>query len=573
MEDKNKNNRIKKQNKQKIKIGRVLLIFLIFALVCAGIGLYAYYASLEKRIVSFQSSDFENNISLIINDIEIEEYGQPVVEYGGKYYIHFDIVNGYIDEYLYWDENTHKVIYTDLTNIITYDIDITETLAPIIYLEDYPMVSEMIIEELYDINFNFYENTNIFNIETFEPSVTTVATKYLNYLRYEPVENSDFSMKLEQGEKVYVYDEIESYTKIKTSDGIIGYIDSEKLDKYTIVTEIFEEVLYEPARSEKIILLWDQVTTVQANSNANRRITHQGVNVLSPTWFSYNENNLNGDIISLADKDYVDFAHNNGYEVWALLTDIPSYGSNVGNIGNQVLTNTEFRQNTINQLMDLIEKYDLDGINLDFEYVRASDIDDYIQFVRELYTEMKKGGYILSVDTYVPSAWSMYYNRKALAESSDYIAVMTYDEHTNANEAMGPVASLGFVEKGVEDTLNEVPADKLLMGIPFYTRVWKTEYTDDGAKNSLSNFGMLSAVDFFEKNNAVIRWDEETGYYYSEFTTTENGNQVYYQAWLETTETIEKKLEIYNKYDLAGLALWKRGLEDKDIWEIIDREK
>ncbi len=562
------------------------MALLIFLMICTIIGGVFYYKSLEKRIKSPEKSYFTSNeINLVIDDKLIEEFVELPIYENDIVYIPFNIIVEYIDEFLYWDESMNKIIYTDLYNNTTITFNENENFyymneekvnfeTPIIYKNNYPFVSELILKELYD-DIEIIYNNDVINIHTYEQDTAIVDDSYFNYLKYSLDENSDFALKLKKGEEVYIYEILDEEAKIKTKNGVIGYIDVNKLEsipKTLGKPEVVESEL--ERREEPIVLLWDQVTTKQANSNANRRVTHEGLNVLSPTWFHFDEKKLDGTIVSLADKDYVEFAHRNDYEVWGLLTDIPTGRvDNVGNITNQVLTNTSERLFAVEQIMSLINEYNLDGINLDFEYVRATDIDDYIQFVRELYMEMKEEGYVLSVDTYVPSSWSMYYNRKALAESSDYIIVMTYDEHTNANEAIGPVASLNFVEKGVSDSLEEVPKEKLIMGIPFYTRVWRTEYTNDGVKNSLSNFGMTSAVDFFEKNNAVIRWDEETGYFYADFTTEENGNQVYYQGWLETVETIEAKMDIYNKYDLEGVAMWKRGLEDDDVWKVISDNK
>lgn len=575
MDEKNQRRRERNSKRRKVKIGRVLILILVFLLLCLGIGVFTYYNSQERKIISMDSE----KSTLVLDDIMITEYeDKSVVGINeGKRYVLIDVINDYIDEYLYYDESVEKVIYTDLTNTIVFTIgqneyyfndEKLEMNLPVMLNEDGKvLVSEDLLLEIYNVKLSYYEDTNINSLETYEPGTTSVKDKHFNYLRIEPTEESDYYAKLQKDDIVYVYSVDDVYAKIKTQNGVVGYIEIEKLNEIDIKENIAEAYEWVAPIEEPIVLLWDQVTTFEANSNASRKILHEGVNVLSPTWFSF-DTSLNGNIVSLASQDYVDFAHANGYQVWALLDDFDDTG--VGNISSQIVKDYSIRQNAINQIMTLIKQYDLDGINLDFEYVQEDTIDSYIQFVRELYTVMKKEGYILSVDTYVPSAWSMYYDRESLSESCDYIAVMTYDEHTSANEEFGPVASISFVEQGVVDSLEEVSPNKLLMGIPFYTRIWKAEYTDDGANNSLSNFGMTSAVEFFESNNAVIRWDDETGYYYSEFTTTENENEVYYEAWLETIETVEEKLEIFNKYDLAGVALWKRGLEDEAVWPIIN---
>ncbi len=582
--------KVKKRRKR--RNNKRLIIIIMFSLLLLSLIAFSFFRfmKLRERTVLIYDNYFSNDtINLIIDDnfVKNEDYEEVenenlIITENDDMYLHFGVVRDYIDEFIYWDETLNKVIYTNLVDTITFDQEENYYYfndekksydAPIKYVNNYPYIKDEVLIQLYGIDINYIEDTNSIIIDTytnFDAGLAVVESGMFEYLQYEPTAESKYALPLKKNEEVLVYDKGIDYTRVRMENGAIGYIENTNLKTIESPIDKEEEQFIIPDRDDKVVLLWDQVTTVQANSNANRRVTHDGVNVLSPTWFTFNERTLDGEIVSIADKDYVDFAHDNGYEVWALLTDIPKGNvDNVGNIANQVLTNTDKRLKAKDELMNYLREYDLDGLNLDFEYIRQSDIDDYIQFVRELYTDMRREGYILSVDTYVPSAWSMYYNREALAKSSDYIAVMTYDEHTSASEENGPVASYGFVDKGVKDSLEEIPEEKLLMGIPFYTRVWKTETVDGEEKRTVRNFSMVSAVDFFEKNDAVIQWDEETGYYHAEFTSEENGSPVHYEAWLETVETIEKKLEIFEEYDIAGIAMWKRGLEDPKVWNLI----
>jgi len=249
--------------------------------------------------------------------------------------------------------------------------------------------------------------------------------------------------------------------------------------------------------------------------------------------------------------------------VWPLVSD--NYSAAVS---NAVLTVTENRERAVRQIVDYLDKYGFDGINIDFEQVRQADAPYFLQFLRELAPLLRRRGVVLSVDLYVP-LYTKYYNRTEIAKAVDYIAVMAYDEHTYGSTVSGPVASIGFVETGIADTLAEAPADMVLLGLPFYTRVWREEEKDGQWEITLKNYGMAYTKKLFEEQGAEFVWLDDAGYYYAEYAAVEDGADVVYKTWLEDKKSIEEKLKIYAGFNLAGVACWRRGLETEDVWESI----
>jgi len=280
-----------------------------------------------------------------------------------------------------------------------------------------------------------------------------------------------------------------------------------------------------------------------------------GLNVISPTWFSLSDNL--GNIKSLASSDYVTYCHQNNIQVWGLVSNLEN--KNVDT--TTVLNTTSYRDSLVNNLITQAISYDLDGINVDMEALSVSAKDGYIEFIKELSIKCEKNDIILSVDNYVPSASTAFYNRSVQADYADYIAVMAYDEHYVGGDEAGSVASIGFVEKGVADTLEEVPADQIILGMPFYARVWAQ--SDSGLTSSA--YGMEDMQSFLNRNQATSTWSEEAGQYYAEFTEGDTT----YMAWIEDATSLSKKLDVMKENKLAGASFWKLGFETKDTWQTI----
>jgi spore germination protein YaaH len=313
-------------------------------------------------------------------------------------------------------------------------------------------------------------------------------------------------------------------------------------------------------KTEKINLAWQYLSQSTPNMSNVQKV--DGLNVISPTWFTLNSEQ--GDIRSIADINYTNWAHKNGYQIWALVTN--DFNKDMS---NKMLSNPSARENAINTLIQYAKDFKLDGINVDFENMRTEDKSLFTQFVKELYMKTKPLGITLSVDVTVIikySNWSECYDRKALAQVSDYIALMAYDQHWTGSPISGSVSQLKWVEDHTKKILLEVPKEKLLLGMPFYTRVWKEEYD---ANNKLVVTSKAISMDYAEQliaeNKAAKSWDSISGQYFA----TYRKDGATYKIWLEDERSIKLRVELANKYNLAGVASWKMGFEKPAIWNVI----
>ena len=522
----------------------------------------------------YKNIDNKNIIAAIEDKYELKNF--PVI-YNEQIYLPVELVHDYIDKYIFWDEKKDKLIITTESKVIRMQTDSlnyyindhkTKLNLPVQKIDSKIYIPEDFIKSIYPVDISYDSKNKILLINLKEKSHLTAKIKNKTNLRYEPDKKSCITDRLSKNETVFVFDnknKNNKYTKVRSQSGLIGYMLTKNLDE---IKEIPAQKI--PATkpkntkkiSGKIKMVWEQLLNQTANYNATLKKIPETINVISPTWFSFDSKKLNGDIINNASVNYVNNAHKNNCQVWALITDNFDY-----DINHSIFSDTEKREHVIKQLLAYVSLYNLDGINIDFEAVRKNDAKYYIQFLRELAPLLHEQGAILSVDLFVPTNWSLYYNRTEVGKIVDYVCIMAYDEHTKNSEAPGPVASYNFVNNGIKNTLKEVSKEKIILGIPFYVRVWRE--TGDGF--TIKNYSMDQAYKIFEKNNVKFNWLEDKKYYYGEYQTIENSESVTYKTWLEDENSIKQKLILAKKYNLAGISGWKKNLEKDIIWELINQ--
>ncbi|MDE6211928.1 MAG: SH3 domain-containing protein, partial [Lachnospiraceae bacterium] len=381
-------------------------------------------------------------------------------------------------------------------------------------------------------------------------------------VRYQGGIKSDILTDVSEGDEVIVLEEMENWTKVKTQDSFIGYVENKRLGEKsaqtpTPVTDYVEPVYAANTRDHKINLGWHVVAGVGGNDTFGSVMEQtKGINVISPTWFTLVGNE--GEFSSFADQSYVDKAHEMGLEVWALVGNTESVDVDL----YEVLANTENRRRLIRGLVDVAQAYGLDGLNIDIENLSLDAGEPFVQFIRELSIACRKYGIVLSVDNYVPMNHTDHYNRAEQGVVADYVIIMGYDEHYKGSDQAGSVASIDFVENGIANTVAEVPAEKVINAIPFYTRIWETKGTDVSSQA----VGMEMAAEYIAAHDIVTRWDEETCQNYGEYQSGES----FCQVWLEDAESIKVKLNIMEKYGISGVASWRLGFETADIWDVIE---
>ena len=385
--------------------------------------------------------------------------------------------------------------------------------------------------------------------------------------------------EVKEGDKVIVIEDVSNWKKVRTENGFVGYIRKSGLkdEKTETISREFQEEEYTGIHKDyKINLAWHQVTSEMANSSLQDTLAGvSGLTTISPTWFSVADNS--GNLTSIASADYVDQAHQSGMEVWAL---VDNFGENINNL--ELLSSTSARTNLIEQLITESLRVGVDGINVDFEQIEAEAGEHFIQFIRELSVRCRQNNLVLSVDNYVPKGYNTHYHRKEQGVMADYVIIMGYDEHFGGSYEAGSVASYGYVKEGIEETLKEVPAEKIINAVPFYTRLWKetlkteeelagqqgTEAGEYAMKVTSEALGMAEAADRVRAAGVTAVWDNTTKQNYASWTDS-NGST--YKIWLEDTSSLKAKLQLIKENNLAGVAEWKLGFETSDVWSLISQ--
>ncbi|WP_261304490.1 glycosyl hydrolase family 18 protein [Paenibacillus andongensis] len=353
--------------------------------------------------------------------------------------------------------------------------------------------------------------------------------------------------------------------RVQQQSGPIGYVrKADILEDHEETIPLQEQAsAYVPWKplSGKLNLTWEHVIT--KNPDTSKLGDMPGLHVVSPTWFSLADGE--GRIKNLADASYVKWAQTRNYQVWALFSNgfEPDRTS-------QALSTYDRRMKMIKQLLGFAQTYNLQGINIDFENVNLKDKENLVQFVRELTPFMHEQGLAVSIDVTPKSTnemWSMFYDRPALAEVVDYMMLMAYDEYWASSPKSGSVSSLPWTERSVTQLLGseKVPPSKLVLGVPFYTRQW-TEETKNGKTTTTSKTLTMEAAQAIIKDKKLTpTFLEETGQNYVEYKEGEKLIRI----WLEDETSIKARLELVKKYDLAGVASWRRGFEQPATWKVI----
>ncbi len=503
-----------------------------------------------------------SQVAIILNNELQEEKG---VYEDGQVYLPVSWVNRYVNERFYWDETEQLLVYALPEEVVYADEASVGEQGPLLKVkEGEAYLSLGLIMNYSDIRQQSFDTSQIKRvfIDTVWEPLRTATVKGNGVLRVKGGIKSDIITELSGGSEVQLLEAMDKWSRVRTEDGYIGYVQNRRLGReQEIVPESqFEAPVYTSiSMDEKIRLGFHQVTRKEANSTLKEYAqTAEGMNVIVPTWFNVIGND--GTYVSLASRDYVDQAHDMGLKVWAMVENVSTRESVKELDTRKLMSVTSNRKKLIENLMKEADSCGFDGFNLDFESLKAEAGPHYVQFIREMSAACRKRGLVLSVDNYVPSAYTAFYNRKEQGIVADYVIVMGYDEHYAGGEA-GPVASLPYVEKGIADTLKEVPKEKVINSIPFYTRVW----TEKDGKTTSKAYGIQDAKSWIEENEVELEWQDELGVYYGQISG-ENGIQ---SVWMEEEKSLGLKIDRINQYDLAGVACWKLGFEDRSVWEIV----
>ena len=570
-------------------IAALALIVVVALFMVLGNIIEKYTPTKETQDLSiYYNVTSDNEAAIIYNNEHLDEKAKVI---NNIVYLSIDLVKAHLNDRFYWDANENLLRYTTANDLVSVPAESTNyTITKDTHSSNHIIVKADaetayiaidFLEKYCDFTYEYHKNPNRLVLTTAWGDYTTASAKKDSEIRVLGGIKSPILTEVSKGSILTILSPDETWTKVITDDGIIGYIKSKNLSAtsiQTISSDFVKEEFSHIKKDFEINMAWHQVTSRSANSNISSILqSTKGINVLSPTWFYLKD--TKGNIGSVASSDYVDYCHQHGVEVWGLVSNFGAKDQGLENPDlTEILTYSSRRDNLVNNLISAAIQYNLDGINVDFESVSPSVGDAYIQFIRELSLKCANNGLVLSVDNYVPTAYTAFYNRAEQALFADYVVIMGYDEYHGNSEEAGPTASIGFVKEGVENTLKEVPADQIILGMPFYSRVWKktpaagSDTSSEGSADSyviydISSYaaGMGEQKRLANANGATPVWLDDYGLHFVEY---ENGGSIY-QIWMEDVNSIEQKLKVMDSYGLAGGAFWKLGLEQSAVWDTI----
>ena len=549
----------------------ITVLVLLFIFILAGGGLGVLFA--KKYMPSNELADKSRifgikggQVALILDNQVQEEKG---IYEGGQVYLPVDWVNEHLNQRFYWDEGEKLLVYALPDSIVYADESAQGEKGPLFKVtQDGMYLSLGVVVNYTDIRTQAFATSQIKRvfIDTSWQPYDTAVLKKTGQVRVRGGVKSQIITEAAAGETVDVLETMEKWSRVRTSDGYIGYVENRKLEAGEQVAPVstFEAPVYTSISMDgKVRLGFHQVTRPEGNNTLESYVSNaRGMNVIVPTWF--NVVSGDGTYTSLASRDYVDKAHDMGLKVWAMVENVSTEES-VKNLNTKTLmSSTSTRKKLIEKLMNEADTYGFDGFNLDFESLKAEAGPHYVQFIREMSVACRNKGLVLSVDNYVPSSYTAFYNRREQGIVADYVIVMGYDEHYAGGEA-GSVSSIPYVREGIENTLKEVPKEKVINAVPFYTRVW----TVNEGKTSSKAYGISDARQWVEENQVELSWDKLLGQYYGE-TVSGSGQQY---IWMEEEDSMKLKIDLIKEFDLAGVACWKLGFEPADIWDIVSEVK
>lgn len=552
-----------------------VLIAIVLIIVIAGVSLggkllekYSYTKERADLSAYFNMAG-EADVAIMLQDELIEERARL---FDGTYYLDLNTVHKYFNDRFYEDKGEGLLLYTVPDDIIRNVIgssqvsdkngETTYEYVPARYEGETLYIAIDYVKQYANFSYEGFTGPDRLQIYNEWPERKTAEIKKDTAVRVLGGVKSEILRDVHVGDKVFVLEEMETWSKVKTEDAIVGYVENKRLGEIKSelpipITDYTEPEYTSLTRDYKINLGWHVVSGIGGNDTFDAMTANvKELNVISPTWFKISDNE--GNFTSFASQDYVNKAHNKGLEVWALVENI-EYKESLDMYS--LLSSTTKRAKLIKGLVDTALAYNIDGINVDFEQISMDCGEHYIQFIRELSIPCREKGIVLSVDNYVPTGYTDHYDRAEQGVVADYVIIMGYDEHYAGSPEAGSVASIDFVEEGIAKTVEQVPQNKVINAVPFYTRIWETK---DGQISSQA-VGMDAAEEYVRAHNISVEWDEATCQNYGEYT--ENG--VRFQVWLEDEESIRVKLNIMDKYGIAGIASWRLGFEKPIIWDEI----
>ena len=546
-------------------------IVLLLAAAVALIGIISFAAgrfiptSSKRDPKEYFGIEGRDEVGVVVNGHVFETPGITLNE---EIYLPIDEVSKYLNPGFFYSENENMFIITTPVEKIAVSVADSAEQNLFVSRDGKNYISYNYLYQYTDMDGDVVlGDTDRIVIRTvFDYDMRTVGEKAV--VRERPTIRGLVLEKPEAGTQVSILEsdgsmDAGAWTRVTTPTGYTGYVENKYLEGDMIhVTEdrVRPELIYTHIlREDKINMVFHQTDNQASNNMLAQSLEGvSGVNVIAPTWF-YLES-PEGDMSSVASDTYVATAHSRGLSVWTVANDFDG-AVNSSKDTFSALSTYAGRSKIIDTIVSETVRVGADGINIDFEKVNADCAPYFQEFIRELSVSCRTQGLVLSIDAYVPT-YTKYLGRAELARTADYIVCMCYDEHTSGSETAGSVSSLPFVQKGIRDTLKEVPPEQTVIALPFFTRLWKV---NENAAPTSSAMGMGEAAAWLSENAANVVWDEETGQNYAEAKGVDGTSEI----WIEDAQSISEKMKEVMAAGCAGVAEWKLGLETQDIWQVI----
>lgn len=552
------------------------LIFFCFILLFTGAGLFYY---VKKYMPTKARADLNSYFSVSGDNVELylnheKQVEDSVLTLGrmqdGEVYLPYGFVVKQLNIRFYYDDDEKTLRYALPDSVEIYQPGEKEKDGKLPYFVDGKNIflSLSLIQShtaLEVENFTDTEHKRVFLYNAFgkEKQATLTAKEAV---RVQGGVKSPILTDMEKGDKVLVLEKMEKWSKVETKDGFIGYLRNSRLGDEVEIEKSSD--FQAPVYSHKSMgegvhptLAFHQITTREANNTLDTLLPNAAeANIVAPTWYVLSDNA--GNFISYSDANYVAKAHAAGKKVFATLNNFDA-----GKVDAKALFSAAKHRSALieNLVKDLKEKQ-VDGINVDIELLPESAARDYLEFMRELSIACRTEELFLSVDCYVPYSYNAYYNIKELGEICDYVVIMCYDEHYAGSEEAGSVSSLSYVERGIDESAAEMDKNRVIIALPFYTRVW---ITDANGKLRSEALSITKAKEWITEKNVPLEWKEDIGQYYG---VIQDGNEKK-EIWMEDEKSMEAKMSLLREKGIQGVAAWKLGQEPQGFWSILNLEE
>ena len=549
---------MKEKMKKENVIKRIVIVLILLAI--------AVFVLIKAQ--NYLKEKTDETINLVINNNNVTARLKHEVKIkDGTIYLSMDDVENFFDKYIHIEEDTGEIVTTYETkmaslglnsNKVTINGSVKKINAGAIQEDDviYLPMSEM--TDVYNMEIANIEQNKIITIDSLNREQIKAYAKSNLSVKWKNEIFSKTVDKVKKGDIVILISEDEKgWAKIRTENGEVGYVKANKLANHTTVRE---ELTIEPQISGKVNMFWDYFSQyVQAPDRTGQTI--EGVNAVSPSFFYLDDDGTLKENVGNSGIAYINWAHSNGYKVWPMVSN-----SDISIDETSALLNSyEKRQALIESIVEKCVEYGLDGINIDFEEIYEKDKDKYSRFIIELEPRMKELGAVLSVDVTAPDGdpnWSLCYDRNVLGDVADYLVFMAYDQHGTSSTSPGTTAGYNWVETSLKKIIeyDVVDSEKIILGIPFYTRQWTTN-----SNGQITGKGVVSMRNITIPNNVEKKWDDTLKQYYIEYASGKNTIRM----WIEDATSIQAKVSLVKQYNLGGTSGWRKDMESDGIWKVI----